>query len=592
MTYGHYSSTPYRAKYPAKPRQSTQLGRYPEAASLHARRNRAATYGAEGDEEGVLWTGLVFREVDLKSARAWALFQVVTFIVQWSLWSEVKGHLDLFERTLAAQCSPEHARYGVCLGPMWNLSTFQDFTLEGRGAVWHQGSLVRRSGGHSDMERRRRHRSPMSIEAIDSEIKELQDETAEQVKLLTQRKNQLQAAQGITTTTSVPALPGGTIGTAGAPAALAAHPEDGGNGNASHSFEFTTRSVPPTFLVAIDPVSKAHKLGEVPAEANVSTTDTEELAAAVWSLRVARIDPPQIQKDYYKEHKGTDVVSIEDLSPESQERMTAHGSVKWRATVTNRMASARRWRFVSFVEDSAVPHLSELNARASSASCSFTRAWKAFNQQHQGHSHASLSLCRALLGLFLPVGIGAAYLVYRFVANEQAADSCDCGGFGFHAVVLLKFFMADIPAQICIVLYLLGWYEAEGLRCQLCLFHPAHCDEEHPFHFANTLAFTFTLLSSVANQLLFRPHKAVASALHGKDADRDTDSEEERACVRVSARLVAVCVATLPFTTGVYFATSALLSLPLLMHLLVCVPCATGIQIVQRLWGRLSRAIL
>jgi len=238
-------------------------------------------------------------------------------------------------------------------------------------------------------------------------------------------------------------------------------------------------------------------VGETPAEANVSAEEAPYLEDVRWSLHVLRVDPPQTAKDFRQVHHGTDVVNIEDLSPESQQRLAKRGDVRWRATLTNRVYSPHRWRFVAFVEDSAVPHLADIHA---SSRCSFVRAWKAFNRQHQGHSHVALSWCSALLGFFIPVSAAAAFIVYRCsaAAGEQDAENgcCDCGGYGFHVVVMLKFLTTDIPQQVCIVLYVLGWYEAEGLRCQLCLFHPRHCEEEHPFRLASLIAFSCTSLSS------------------------------------------------------------------------------------------------
>lgn len=37
------------------------------------------------------------------------------------------------------------------------------------------------------------------------------------------------------------------------------------------------------------------------------------------------------------------------------------------------------------------------------------------------------------------------------------------------------------------MLYLLGWYEEDGLRCQLCLFHPQHCEDEDAFGLVNSV---------------------------------------------------------------------------------------------------------
>ena len=55
-----------------------------------------------------------------------------------------------------------------------------------------------------------------------------------------------------------------------------------------------------------------------------------------------------------------------------------------------------------------------------------------------------------------------------------------------YSICSILMIFACVQLQICIVLYLLGWYEADGLRCQLCLFHPQHCEDEHPFRLANS----------------------------------------------------------------------------------------------------------
>merc|ERR1712046_115954 len=110
------------------------------------------------------------------------------------------------------------------------------------------------------------------------------------------------------------------------------------------------------------------------------------------------------------------------------------------------------------------------------------------------------------------------------------------GKYWFHLVVVAKFLLQDVPQQVCVILYLLGWYEAEGLRCQLCLFDMDHCGVEEPFHFANAIAFGCVLLSSVANQLLVRP---IIKKRY----------TEDDICMHWVVRGGGACLATLPFTT-------------------------------------------
>lgn len=141
-------------------------------------------------------------------------------------------------------------------------------------------------------------------------------------------------------------------------------------------------------------------------------------------------------------------------------------------------------------------------------------------------------------------------------------DASGCGSCGFQAIILVKLVVMDVPQQVCIVLYLLGWYEQEGLRCQLCLFHPQHCEPEHPFRLANSAAFLCTLLSSVANQIIIGPsQKHKASGEPGAEW---------------IVRIGLLCVSILPFTTGVYWATSALVWTPVLARILFFLPCVIG----------------
>ena len=43
-------------------------------------------------------------------------------------------------------------------------------------------------------------------------------------------------------------------------------------------------------------------------------------------------------------------------------------------------------------------------------------------------------------------------------------------------MIIFKLLFQDLPQQVCIVAYLHAWYSPNGMRCQMCLFHPSHCD--------------------------------------------------------------------------------------------------------------------
>lgn len=560
---------------PRAPNRKKRAGR-PPTASTRLRGGQAR------EEEELLWcTGLILRRVSGQAIRVWTGFQVVSLFFQWSLWREVRQHLSLYESTLASQCSAEHARHGICIGPMWNLTYWKEVVLHGTGFGSHMLPLSSHRSVSRLREGKRYHREN-SITAIDSEIAEIELESATRIKELRARRAQLQIETGL------PAGPGGN------------GPDKNVLENSSFVFEFETRSSPPTFLLTVDPIARSRHSDETPPTASPHVTPEEEERRQWWhwSLQVRRMQPPEAQARFHKSNSGMDVMTFEDLSPESQSIISTKGSVRWQATVLTGDRTTLQTRFAVTVEDFRAPHLEQMH---SSTSCTFISAWKAFNMQHQGHGHQALKSCSFLLGLFLPVSALATYLVHTRMAQdaesssatddkpeneleaaagaEDAAvpaqaemkqrprpsdsdDCCDCGGYGFHCVLVAKFLTMDIPQQVCIVLYLLGWYNSQGLRCQLCLFHPDHCEDEHPFRFANSAAILCTLLSSVANQLIVGPSKRRMS--------------EEDICMQQFTRGAMACVSVLPFTTGIYYANSALLSTPMLDQVLVFVPCALG----------------
>lgn len=449
--------------------------------------------------------GCTLREVAPQAVQAWLLFQVLALLFQASLWWEVSGHLSHFEDTLATQCTSAQTQHGVCLGPMWNLSTWQETTLEGDGEEFQRPSR-----------RRRQH-----LEAEERGMEHW----------------------------NWPGFP---------------------NPSASHSFDFATRSSPPTFLVAVQPLARAHHMGEEPANATSDEALAELEESVHWYLRVTRVDPPLTTRDFVGYYYGSNAFTIRDLSEEALTTLGTRGEIRWRGTLTNRGWSRLRTRFAAFVED-ALPtavslagthgHLSA-EVEPEEPGCSFAHAWKAFNARHQGRSHKALSWCRTVLFLCVPLSALVVGLVAWSLKHEKGNRP---GGVGlyFHSAVFAKCLLVDVPQQVCIVLYLLGWYEAEGLRCQLCLFHPQHCEPEHPFRFSNSVAFSCTLFSSVANQLIVRP---VWKKFY----------TEEEECMQTTARIAHACLATLPFSTGVFWATSSLLSTPVLVQVLAFGPCVIG----------------
>jgi len=264
---------------------------------------------------------------------------------------------------------------------------------------------------------------------------------------------------------------------------------------------------------------------------------------------------------FERSFEGQEAVTIEDFSREAAQTMDTNQRVDWRATlrVREHWASKGKTRFVLGVEDARMAHLSEIHL---SDQCTFARSWKAFNEHHRGVNHRALSYCRFFIIIFLFVGAGTVYLVHQELTTPRLRALL--GKHSFHWIVLAKFVAQDIPQQICIVLYLFGWYEASGLRCQLCLFEAAYCGHEEPFHFTNLVAITCTLLSSCANQLLIRPITKKKYT-------------EDDVCMQYCVRIGGVSVSVLPFTTTFFFASRSLLPItPTLVHIVLGIPCALG----------------
>lgn len=139
----------------------------------------------------------------------------------------------------------------------------------------------------------------------------------------------------------------------------------------------------------------------------------------------------------------------------------------------------------------------------------------------------------------------------------------------FSRVVALKLVFQDFPQQICVAAYLYAWYSDNGLRCQMCLFHPRLCEEEHPLHFANMMLCVSLMVSAATNQLLLQ---AKAKA-YGYD--------EEDECFICCARLGMFSVSILPFATAILFLSGPLLHLrSVVVYCIFAVPTVMG-------WGAL-----
>jgi len=273
-------------------------------------------------------------------------------------------------------------------------------------------------------------------------------------------------------------------------------------------FDFETRSQPPTFLLGVEPVPPQKELH--------------------WRVSVAP-----------KGAGGMFFTPVRGFGPRytvltSQE----HRGPSWTGSVTLTMGISEVSQIHVYVVDSRIQHLEQIHRQEQ---CSFENSWQNFNQRHSGQHHQVLSNAQQATAFFLLVQLALGGLVlYRFYFFVESGKLLS-------RVIALKFIVQDFPQQLCIVAYLYGWYANDGLRCQMCLFHPAHCDAEYPLHWSNLLVCIFTLLSSCANQMLVQIKL------------KKYDEEEE--CLLMMARGAVFSISVLPFSTALFFLSQSMLHL-------------------------------
>lgn len=280
----------------------------------------------------------------------------------------------------------------------------------------------------------------------------------------------------------------------------------------TQTFSFKTASHPPTFLLGVQPQAP-HAMAEWQVIIHPSGKDGSighggNIVSHSWGSRYTVIT----------------------------ER---HEEPSWDATVNLKSKYPDEARVAVFIIDSRISHLEDIHQQKQ---CSFEGSWQNFNERDQGKHHRVLSFAQSATTFFLLVQMSLAALVLRrfflFVDTGRLLSR----------VIVLKFMVQDFPQQMCIAAYLYAWYADNGLRCQMCLFHPSHCDEQHPLHVTNLLVCVFTLLSAIANQLLLQAK-----------LKRGYDSEDE--CVLCFFRFVMISVSILPFSTAMCFLSAMLLHL-------------------------------
>lgn len=304
-------------------------------------------------------------------------------------------------------------------------------------------------------------------------------------------------------------------------------------------FSFTTKSQPPTFMLGVEPLPP-----HADAEWQVGLRPDDSAASSVFSFRrdISLESPRRGWGSKYQ------VITSRDYKGEA-----------WAGSVNLKSKYVDNALIKIFVVDSRIAHLEDIHSQPQ---CSFESSWQNFSEHAQGQHHRVLTLARSMITFFLVVQILLVGLVLRrfwlYVDTGKLLSR----------VIVLKFFFQDFPQQMCIIAYLYAWYASNGLRCQMCLFHPDHCDDQHPLHTTNLLVCVFTLLSAAANQLLIQAKMR-----------RDYDSEDE--CVLCFFRFVMLSVSILPFTTAVFALSAFLLHLrSVLVYFVAGIPTILG-------WGTL-----
>jgi len=297
-------------------------------------------------------------------------------------------------------------------------------------------------------------------------------------------------------------------------------------------FAFETASRPPTFLLGVEPLAPQ---GMVSWRVSIAPRTSGALATSSKLPDVQGVGS-----------KYTVLCSQAYMGP------------TWSGSLSLRGQSIDPVTMSLFVVDSRIKHLEDIHSQSQ---CSFEGSWQNFSARHSGQQHRVLRIAQCAAAFFLMISVLLLVLVsYRFYYYVESGKLLS-------RVIAVKFVVQDIPQQMCIVAYLYAWYSTDGLRCQMCLFHPQHCDGQHPLHWSNLLVCIFTLLGACSNQLLLQAKL------------KKYDEEEE--CFLCFARCAALSVSVLPFSSSLFALSASLLHLrSVVIYVLAGIPSLIG-------WGTL-----
>lgn len=280
------------------------------------------------------------------------------------------------------------------------------------------------------------------------------------------------------------------------------------------AFKFKTTSSPATFLVGVEP--------QVPHN------------NAHWRLSISATGPRTGDNTWRDKNLEAWFGTGRKFNVFSSRYFSGAG--EWAASMNLKSKYDTTAQVYAYVVDSKLQHLEEIHNQKQ---CSFEKGWQNFNDRESGRHQTVLLTTRRATTFFLVLSVGCFLLMLRrFLLYVE-------GGKLLSRVVALKFVLQDLPQQVCIVGYIYSWYAVDGLRCQMCIFHPGHCDDEHPLHFSNLVLCILTLLSASSNQMLLTPK--------AKRIDEETE------CFLALSRVALFSVSILPFSTAMFFLTSSVL---------------------------------
>lgn len=309
---------------------------------------------------------------------------------------------------------------------------------------------------------------------------------------------------------------------------------------ADRTFNFETRSQPATFLVGVEPLPPHASAGW-----KLDLRETRGPEPGYPFASGAGVPAPPIE---LRGHGKKYMVQTS--------RRTGQQPCRWAGSMNLNSKYSEVASVHTYVVDSRIAHLEDIHNQHQ---CSFEQSWQNFSERQNGQHHRVLSFTWHATAFFMFVSLCCTgVMIRRFFYYVE-------GGKLLSRLIAAKFIMQDVPQQLCIVAYMYGWFAPNGLRCQMCLFHPQHCDQQYPLHWSNLMLCLFTMLSACANQLL----------LQVKSPHKEYDEEEE--CFQCAVRFALLAVSTLPFSTAMLVLSHSLLGVrSILVFFLVGLPCVIG----------------